>query len=186
MGGLTALGLALGLAGVAGIKARYPILIMGLLTRYQDVIALRPPFKFLGNSLVLLIIALLVVLDTYAAPEVEGSTGYSVAKISTRILVGGVLFSGLFGGFSLPIAFLTGAAVTLISYLVNVQIMRRFAEGRELPYRGQLLDTTAFLTTVMLIVFPLIAYVVWLLLLFLLFRSRMSYDTGLRRYRHLR
>ncbi|PKM46389.1 MAG: hypothetical protein CVV03_05565 [Firmicutes bacterium HGW-Firmicutes-8] len=46
---VTQLGLSLGLAGAAGLRAYLPLLVIGLLTRFSATLAYRPPFKILAS-----------------------------------------------------------------------------------------------------------------------------------------
>jgi hypothetical protein len=63
MDAITSLLSALGLSTAAGLNAYIPMLVVGLLSRYTDLIHLGRPFDALENPLVLLVIAVLALLD---------------------------------------------------------------------------------------------------------------------------
>ncbi len=55
-----------GLATAAGLNAYVPLLIVGLLARYTDLVTLNPPYDLLRHPVVLLVITILAVLDFIA------------------------------------------------------------------------------------------------------------------------
>jgi hypothetical protein len=63
MNGLTSLLSAFGLSTAAGLNAYIPLLTIGLLARYTDLITLTAPFDTLENPIVLLVIAVIALLD---------------------------------------------------------------------------------------------------------------------------
>jgi hypothetical protein len=54
---------AFGLSTAAGLNAYIPLLMVGLVARYTDLIHLQAPYDLLANPYVLLVIALLALLD---------------------------------------------------------------------------------------------------------------------------
>src|SRR5690349_7809229 len=63
MGSLLSLFSALGLSTAAGLNAYIPLLVVGLLGRYTDMLHLQAPFDLLENPWVLLAIAVIALLD---------------------------------------------------------------------------------------------------------------------------
>ena len=63
MDAITSLLSALGLSTAAGLNAYIPLLVVGLLSRFTDLIHLGKPFDALENPIVLLVIAVLALLD---------------------------------------------------------------------------------------------------------------------------
>jgi hypothetical protein len=59
----------LGLGTATGLNAYLPLLVIGLLARYTDLVALNPPYDLLSNPVVLTALAVLAVLD-FAADKV--------------------------------------------------------------------------------------------------------------------
>src|SRR5919205_163688 len=62
---------AFGLATAAGLNAYLPLLVVGLLARYTDLVTLNPPYDLLGHPLVLVMLATLAVLD-FVGDKVPG------------------------------------------------------------------------------------------------------------------
>jgi len=52
-----------GLATATGLNAYLPLLTVGLLARWTDLVKLNPPYDLLSNPVVLILIAILAVLD---------------------------------------------------------------------------------------------------------------------------
>ena len=68
---LTGLLSAFGLATATGLNAYLPLLVLGLLARFTDLVTLNPPYDLLGNPVVLVVLATLAVLD-FAADKIPG------------------------------------------------------------------------------------------------------------------
>jgi hypothetical protein len=66
MGGLTDLLRAFGLSTASGLNAYVPLLTVGLLARYTNLIHLNPPYDVLTHPVVLVLLAVLAVLDFIA------------------------------------------------------------------------------------------------------------------------
>ncbi|GAB4260242.1 MAG: hypothetical protein Kow00111_07420 [Thermincola ferriacetica] len=186
MGVLAELAMGLGLAGAAGIRARYPLLFLGLLTRYTDKVFLREPISFLGSWFSILLAVTALILDFYAAMFSEGAVGYEGIKVVIRVLAGATVFAGLVSLFSLFTGFLFGGAVALVSYLAVMKVTPTVLKVGNTQKTETFIDLLALAATVLLIIFPFIAYVVWALLILLLFRSRINVPADQRRVRNLR
>lgn len=57
---------ACGLATAAGLNAYIPLLVVGLLARYTELVRLHPPYDLLSHPAVLILVAVLAVLDFVA------------------------------------------------------------------------------------------------------------------------
>jgi hypothetical protein len=66
MGGMTDLLRAFGLSTASGLNAYVPLLTVGLLARYTNLIHLNPPYDALTHPVVLILLAVLAVLDFIA------------------------------------------------------------------------------------------------------------------------
>ncbi|HEX9373519.1 MAG TPA: DUF4126 domain-containing protein, partial [Roseiflexaceae bacterium] len=82
---------AFGLSTAAGLNAYLPLLVVGLLGRYTNLIHLNEPFSLLTNPVVLLVIAVLALLDFIGdkIPAVDHTlhaAGLVVAPIAGAIL----------------------------------------------------------------------------------------------------
>jgi len=60
-----------GLATAAGLNAYVPLLVVGLLARYTDLVTLKSPYDLLSHPVVLIVIAILAVLD-FVADKIPG------------------------------------------------------------------------------------------------------------------
>jgi hypothetical protein len=71
MGGVTDLLRAFGLSTASGLNAYVPLLTVGLLARYTNLVHLNPPYDALAHPVVLVLLAVLAVLD-FIADKVPG------------------------------------------------------------------------------------------------------------------
>jgi hypothetical protein len=88
---VTSLLSAFGLSTAAGLNAYLPLLVVGLLGRYTNLIQLGEPFSLLTNPVVLLVIAVLALLDFVGdkIPAVDHAlhaAGMIVAPVAGAIL----------------------------------------------------------------------------------------------------
>src|SRR6185436_16239660 len=91
MAGLMSLLSAFGLSTAAGLNAYLPLLVVGLLGRYTNLIHLSEPYSLLTNPIVLLVIAVLALLDFIGdkIPAVDHTlhaAGLIIAPIAGAIL----------------------------------------------------------------------------------------------------
>jgi hypothetical protein len=82
---------AFGLSTAAGLNAYLPLLVVGLLSRYTNLIQLGEPFNLLSHPLVLLVIAVLALLDFVGdkIPAVDHAlhaAGMIIAPVAGAIL----------------------------------------------------------------------------------------------------
>jgi uncharacterized membrane protein len=63
---LTGIFTAFGLSASAGLNAYIPLLIVGLLARYTDLIKLNEPWSTLSNAWIILLLAILVIIEMLA------------------------------------------------------------------------------------------------------------------------
>src|SRR6476620_3041432 len=91
MNAIVSLFSAFGLSTAAGLNAYLPLLTVGLLARYTNLIHLNEPFSLLSNPIVLLVIALLALLDFIGdkIPAVDHTlhaVGLVVAPVAGAVL----------------------------------------------------------------------------------------------------
>ena len=82
---------AFGLSTAAGLNAYLPLLVVGLLSRYTNLIQLSEPFSLLGHPVVLLVVAVLALLDFVgdkipAVDHVLHTAGMIIAPVAGAIL----------------------------------------------------------------------------------------------------
>lgn len=100
-----------GLASPAGLNAWLPLLIVGLMGRFTDLIKLQQPFDVLTNTWVLVALGVLLLIEVFAdkVPAVDSIN--DVIHTFIRPVSGGILFaahSGAVGGLDPMFAFMLG------------------------------------------------------------------------------
>lgn len=81
-----------GLATAAGLNAYIPMLLMGLLGRFTDVIALPPGWSWLQNGWVLGIVAVLLIVEVVADKIPALDSVNDVVQTFVRPAAGGIVF----------------------------------------------------------------------------------------------
>jgi Domain of unknown function (DUF4126) len=165
---------AFGLSTAAGLNAYLPLLTVGLLARYTDLIHLSGPYELLSNPWVLLVIAVLALLDFIGdkIPAVDHTlhaAGMIIAPIAGAILfmatnsgIGGVnpLLAAICG---VLIAGTTQGARAAARPLATVT-----TAGIANPVISFFEDVTALVLSVMAIIVPVLAFLLVLLFAFLM------------------
>lgn len=82
----------LGLASSAGLNAWIPLLFLGLLDRYTQVVDLGPNFAWLSNGWVLIILAVLLALEVVADKVPAIDSVNDVIQTVVRPTSGGIVF----------------------------------------------------------------------------------------------
>jgi uncharacterized membrane protein len=92
LGGVLELLTGIGLATSAGLNAYIPLLVIGLLARYTDLITLPPTWQWLENGWTLVILAILLVIEVVAdkIPVVDHIN--DVVQTVVRPGAGGIAF----------------------------------------------------------------------------------------------
>ncbi|MCU0502745.1 MAG: DUF4126 domain-containing protein [Anaerolineae bacterium] len=86
---------AFGLAGATGLNAYLPLLIVGLLARYTDLITLQTPWNALENPWVLgvLVILLAIEMTVDKIPAPAADTANDIIQTVIRPAAGAILFA---------------------------------------------------------------------------------------------
>jgi len=82
-----------GLASATGLNAYLPLLIVGLLARYTDVITLRSPWNLLENTWVLLVLAVLLAIEMTVDKIPAVDTANDIIQTAVRPVAGAILFA---------------------------------------------------------------------------------------------
>lgn len=170
---------AFGLSTAAGLNAYLPLLTVGLLARYTNLIHLSEPYTLLSNPVVLLVIAVLALLDFIGdkIPAVDHalhSAGLLIAPVA-----GAILFmsanSGA-GSVSPILAAICGIVVAGATHSARagVRPLATFTTaGVANPVISFLEDVTSLILSVLAILVPVLAVLLVLcfaLLMFMLYR----------------
>lgn len=84
---------AFGLSAATGLNAYLPLLIVGLLARYTDLIVLRPPWDALTNAWVLGVLAVLLAIEMTVDKIPAADTVNDVIQTVVRPAAGAILFA---------------------------------------------------------------------------------------------
>jgi hypothetical protein len=154
---------AIGLSTSAGLNAYLPLLIVGLVARYTDLINLNGPWDMLTNGWVLAVLAVLLLVEMTAdkIPAVDSLN--DVIQTAGRPLAGAILFaagSGIVGELHPVLAFIAGlliaggvhAAKTAVRPVVTV-----ITGGMGNWLVSLLEDMLSFIIVVVAILVPLLA-----------------------------
>lgn len=105
---------ALGLSSAAGLNAYLPLLIVGLLARFTDLVQLRPPWDALSSWWAIGILGVLLVIEIVADKVPAVDTVNDVVNTVIRPAAGAILFaanSGTLGEFHPVLALICGLVV---------------------------------------------------------------------------
>jgi hypothetical protein len=84
---------AFGLAAATGLNAYLPLLIVGLMARYTDLVTLRPPFNALENPVVLGVLGVLLVIEMTADKIPAVDSVNDVIQTVVRPAAGAIIFA---------------------------------------------------------------------------------------------
>lgn len=130
MAGLVNFGLGLGLASIAGFRAYFPLVMIGLVTRYSKDFALRSSFEFLNSLPVLILLTLLMTLE-FLADKIPAAASFNqFIQTPARVVSGAVLFGATVSELNLMFALVTGALIA--AGMVVIRII----------FRGTIIETT--------------------------------------------
>jgi hypothetical protein len=88
---------AFGLAAATGLNAYLPLLIVGLLARYTNLITLRPPFSALENAWVLGVLGILLLIEMTVDKIPAADTVNDVIQTVVRPAAGAIIFAATAG-----------------------------------------------------------------------------------------
>jgi hypothetical protein len=177
--GLSSLLTAFGLSTAAGLNAYLPLLVVGLLGRYTNLVQLSEPFSLLSNPVVLLVVAVLALLDFVGdkIPAVDHAlhaAGLIVAPIAGAILF--MAMNGQAGTVSPLLAAICGVILAGTAHGVRATarpLATATTGGIANPVLSFLEDVTSLVLSVVAIVLPILAFlliVLFAVLIVLLFR----------------
>ncbi len=84
---------AFGLSAATGLNAYLPLLIVGLLARFTDLITLKAPWNALENTWVLVVLAVLLIIETVVDKIPAVDTINDVIQTLIRPAAGAILFA---------------------------------------------------------------------------------------------
>jgi Domain of unknown function (DUF4126) len=179
MAGLTSFLSAFGLSTAAGLNAYLPLLVVGLLARYTNLVHLTEPYSLLSSPVVLLVIAVLALLDFVGdkIPAVDHAlhaVGLIVAPIAGAILF--MAINGQAGAVSPLLAAICGVILAGGAHSARATARPLATVGTggvANPVISFLEDVTSLVLSVVSIILPVLAFllvVLFAVLMVLLFR----------------
>jgi hypothetical protein len=175
---LLAVGIGIGLASVAGVRAFLPLVLVGLFARL-GLFALPAPFDLLDDWVVIGALAVLALLESGLdkVPALDSVLGY--VQTPLRIVAGAVLFAAAFLQEGIDVGAIPElAAGGVIAGLVSVlkAILRPAANvasaGVSVPFLSLVEDAVALLGAIIAVLVPLVPLALVAFLLFFFFRVR--------------
>jgi hypothetical protein len=160
-----------GLAAPAGLNAWLPLLIVGLMGRFTNLIKLNPPFDLLTNTWVLITLGILLLIEIFADKIPAIDTANDIIHTFIRPVAGGILFaahSGAVGGIDPALAFVLGLLAAGSVHAVKATsrpLITATTGGIGNPIVSFLEDMVAGVTTVLAIVAWPVAFTIMALLL---------------------
>jgi hypothetical protein len=175
MGALLSLFSALGLSTAAGLNAYIPLLVVGLLARYTDLITLSGPYDILTNPWVLLGLALIAILDLIG-DKIPGfdhalhTIGVIIHPIAGLILGLATASGGQIDPTLAAIAGLIAAGATHGTRMAARPVATATTLGSANPVISVIEDILSLLMSLVAILIPALAFLLVIVLAFLLFR----------------
>ncbi len=170
---------AFGLAAATGLNAYLPLLIVGLLARYTDLITLSPPFNALENAWVLGILGALLLIEMTVDKIPAADTVNDVIQTVIRPAAGAIIFAAsahVITDMHPAVAVICGLLAAFSVHAVKATarpVVTATTAGVGNPIVSTAEDVTAGVTTVVAILVPalaavlivaLVAFLVWRLL----------------------
>lgn len=179
---------AFGLSSAAGLNAYIPLLLVGLLGRF-DYVPIEAPFNFLTSTPVLVILTVLAVLDFVAdkIPAVDHLT--HLAGLVVHPISGAVVFASqahLLSNLHPVVALLAGSVVAGGFHATRAMLRpaaTATTAGIGNPILSLIEDAIAFFMTLIAIFLPLLAAILFLALLFIMVQIWRSSRQRFRRRR---
>lgn len=167
---------AFGLSSAAGLNAYIPLLAVGLLSRFE-YLSLQSPFDLLASTPVLAILALLALVDFIAdkVPAVDHATHMIGALISP--VAGAIVFASQNNAISEihPALALAAGFVMAGGFHATRAAIRPVATattaGMGNPVLSFIEDVTSLVLSVLAFFAPVLAFILFLVLLFVIFRA---------------
>ena len=155
----------LGLAGSAGLNAYIPLLVVGLLGRF-DVLHLTSPYDGLSSLPVLIVLGVLFAVEFFADKVPGVDSVNDVIQTVVRPLAGAVLFAGSMGiGTDLPtwvgvVAGIVAAGGVHVTKAVARPAINVSTVGVGGPVVSVVEDATALVASLLAVLAPLVLVVV--------------------------
>ncbi len=154
---------AFGLAGATGLNAYLPLLIVGLLARFTDLLTLSAPWDTLENPWVLAVVFVLLVIETVADKIPAVDSVNDVIQTVVRPAAGAILFAAsgnVISDMSPALAMICGLLAAGGIHAVKATarpVITATTAGVANPVVSVLEDVVSAGTTLAAIIFPALA-----------------------------
>ena len=162
---ITAVITGLGLAGSAGLNAYVPLLVVGLLGRF-DVVHLEAPYDGLTSTPVLIVLGVLLAIELLADKVPGIDSVNDLVQTVVRPVAGALLFAGSIGiGTDLPpwvglVAGLVTAGGVHVTKATARPVITVATAGTGGPVVSMVEDATALVASLLAVLAPLLLVVV--------------------------
>lgn len=158
-------GLGLGLAGIAGVRAYFPLIVIGLITRFSETLSYRPPLKVFASAPVLILLAVIAAFEILSARLSDSSDNPVVVTAVLRIIGGAIVFSGLFGGFGNVLGFIVGGLLAALSYMIMIRLKQDYKNGfagrTNSDIGSGVEESSVVVGTLLIILLPWTSFLIW-------------------------
>lgn len=171
---LMQMGLGIGLAGVAGVRTYFPLIVIGLITRFSETLEYRPPLTLFASVPILIILCLLAAYEILSPRALGNDETPVLINIGIRIIGGAVLFAGIFSGFGTIGGLVIGGILAVLSYLIMVRLREEYKtifSLRNNPDAAGIEESSAVAGTVFIILIPWISFLIWGAVVFALLKK---------------
>lgn len=178
----------IGLASAAGLNAYVPLLVLGLLARYTELLPLSPTWTWLEHPVTLIILGMLFVVELVADKVPAIDTVNDVLQTFVRPTSGGITFGAGVSTFTLSEitgeasgmsavaggvawgAVIAGATIALFFHLAKAiarPVINVLTFGLGAPVVSFLEDVASFFVALLAVLLPLLIVIVFPLMLVL-------------------
>lgn len=175
---MTGLLAAFGLAAATGLNAYLPLLIVGALARYTDLITLKSPWSALTHPVVLVVLIVLLIIEITVDKIPAVDTINDVIQTFIRPAAGAILFaasSNIISDMSPVLAMVCGLLVAGGVHAAKATVrpvVTSTTAGLGNPVVSAVEDTVSGITTLVAIIIPALIVVIFIVILYLFVRWR--------------
>ncbi len=175
---MTGLLAAFGLAAATGLNAYLPLLIVGALARYTDLITLKSPWSALTHPVVLVVLVVLLIIEITVDKIPAVDTINDVIQTLIRPAAGAILFaasSNVISDMSPVLAMVCGLLVAGGVHAAKATVrpaVTATTAGLGNPVVSAVEDTISGVTTLVAIIIPALILVIFIVILYLFVRWR--------------
>lgn len=175
---MTGLMAAFGLAAATGLNAYLPLLIVGALARYTDLITLKSPWSALTHPVVLVVLVVLLIIEITVDKIPAVDTINDVIQTFIRPAAGAILFaasSNVISEMSPVLAMVCGLLVAGGVHAAKATVrpaVTATTAGLGNPVVSAVEDTVSGITTLVAIIIPALILVIFIVILYLFVRWR--------------